>query len=987
VGSREAGVEPGHPEPLSGDAVLAARPALDALLSDVTEVVVLLDGDDRLAYAAPGLVPLLGWSPAEVVGRPVTDFIASDAPTDSVRRVVERSGESRVETRVTVRAADGTDRALLVSASGPSELRNAGWWTVVLRATGDASGTVSALSQRMAFEDLQTRVASSFLSRASHEVDDGIAEALAEVGRFAAFDRAYLYELDRSAGIFELTHEWMAPGVAPRPAAQRRLSPEDLPSWTASLRSREPIYLAGLGRLAAEGWGREEAVLSACSVRSVLAVPLLHGDELLGFIGVDAIRAERLWADDHVAVLQSLAGVVSQALVRRDAEQRFALAFEAAPLGMALLSSEGAHLQVNPAYAELSGLAPDALASLRIIDLVASEHQEALGAALAGMAAGRDDRVTLELPLAVPADRRPWVRLHVAAVRGTDASLRHTVVHVEDVTERRRREIELQASERRYRTLVEHGPALVARFAADLTLVYASPAVALLAEELGVELDEAASALPWRPLLDRVVAGSDRAEDDWDLDLQGDHRWFRSRAVAERSGTGEVEHVLVMTTDVTALRRSEAELEHRSLHDPVTGLGNRELIDERLREALAVPDRVTAVMMLDLDRFKHVNDSLGHDAGDELLSVVAGRLAAFLPTASTLARLGGDEFVAIIDHVGSPEVAMALADGLRTELARPLSLAGTEVTTTASIGIAVRQLDSSAPTDLLRDADSAMYLAKARGRDRCELCDDQLRHLASERLDMERHLRRSLDQGELIVHYQPEIDVATGALVGTEALARWKHPDKGLLEAGAFIGMAEETGLIVSLGRWILEEACRQAGEWQRRHGAPATIRVNLSPRQLTEPDLVAMVAAAIQRSGLAPGALCLEVTETALMEDLERSLSILGELRALGLRLAVDDFGTGYSSLAQLKRFPVDVLKIDRAFIDGLGRNESDTAIVEAIVALAASLGLEVVAEGVEHEVQLAELVRLGCQRAQGYLLGRPDSAAAMTERLESVG
>src|SRR5262249_725779 len=328
-----------------------------------------------------------------------------------------------------------------------------------------------------------------------------------------------------------------------------------------------------------------------------------------------------------------------------------------------------------------------------------------------------------------------------------------------------------------------------------------------------------------------------------------------------------------------------------------------------------------SLLFLDLDRFKLVNDSMGHTAGDQLLKEVGRRLSVLSRPGDTVARLGGDEFVLLLEHADLSSAPIVVAERVQEALREPVMIEGNEVFTTASIGIAVAGDDHVNADGLLRDADSAMYLAKARGRDRFEIFDEGLRERATERLHLENALRRSIDAGDLAVHYQPEIDLTTGKVTGCEALARWNHPTQGFLEAGAFIGMAEETGLILEVGAWVLATACRQAGQWRREHPTrPLLMRVNLSARQIAQPDLVQIVVDALAHGGLDAGSLCLEITETALMDDPEDALRVLTALRSLGVSLAIDDFGTGYSSLAYLKRFPVDVLKIDRSFVDGVG-------------------------------------------------------------------
>jgi len=476
---------------------------------------------------------------------------------------------------------------------------------------------------------------------------------------------------------------------------------------------------------------------------------------------------------------------------------------------------------------------------------------------------------------------------------------------------------------------------------------------------------------------------------------RGNYVGFMSFGAIREVFTFESQHVSTLRTAAgilaQAFARQEAEqrLAHQARFDSLTGLGNRWTFLEETRRALQAPgsDRSkVAVLLLDLDRFKVVNDSLGHTAGDELLGAVASRLASSLAP-YVVARLGGDELVVLVDDLESREEAVDLARRELSALRNPFVVAQHEVFMTASIGIAYavdgdQEVDE--PDELLRQADAAMYAAKDRGRNRIEVFDDDLRERVNRRLQDESDLRRALTNGELTVHYQPEIELDTGQVVATEALVRWEHPVRGLLSAAQFIDVAEETAAILDIGPWVLLQACRQLRHWDEVHtGQPLTMRVNLSARQVAQPDLVPRVVEVIEQSGIDPARLCLEITETTLMADPEVSLEVLRALRALGVELAVDDFGTGYSSLAYLKRFPVNVLKIDRSFIDGLGEDPDDTAIVSAIISLAEALKLQVTAEGVETERQLEELRRLGCRRVQGYLLAMPEPPSRVLARL----
>ena len=436
---------------------------------------------------------------------------------------------------------------------------------------------------------------------------------------------------------------------------------------------------------------------------------------------------------------------------------------------------------------------------------------------------------------------------------------------------------------------------------------------------------------------------------------------------------------LVNARDITERVAFEGQLQHQAFHDALTGLPNRLLFRERMDRALAGAarhQRMVAVLFLDLDRFKVINDSLGHEAGDRLLCEVATRLSAYVGAENSVARFGGDEFAVLLTEVADVSGVRRAAAAILAAFDTPILLGAHHVVVTASMGIVVSAPESTGP-DLLRDADVALYQAKAGGRGRYQVFADAMNVHARERLALETDLRTALDRGELVVYYQPKVALATGACAGLEALVRWHSPARGLLPPAAFIPLAEEIGLIRPLGQWVFEEACRQAYRWNTstppHSPTPVVVSVNLSAYQLVQPTLVDDVLAALAASGADPAWLQIEITESAAMGDAESTIGTLRRLKEVGVQLAIDDFGTGYSSLAYLKRFPIDVLKIDRALVTGLQARSEDSAIVAAILGLARALGLAVVAEGVETVEDARHLYALGCEVGQGYYWARP--------------
>ncbi|TQN44116.1 PAS domain S-box-containing protein/diguanylate cyclase (GGDEF)-like protein [Blastococcus colisei] len=469
--------------------------------------------------------------------------------------------------------------------------------------------------------------------------------------------------------------------------------------------------------------------------------------------------------------------------------------------------------------------------------------------------------------------------------------------------------------------------------------------------------------------------------------------WADTSISVVRDIAGRPVHGVLQLVDVTGRRQAEELLAHHALHDSLTGLPNRRLLADRLEQALTRARRhgtAVAVLFVDLDQFKTVNDSAGHSVGDELLRVAAERLSRHLRAVDSAARFGGDEFVVVCEEISGDHELLVIADRLVAAMAEPFRVGKEEFVLGASIGIAVSARGNDSAEALLRDADLAMYEAKDRGRARYVVFDGALRGALELRQQVEADLRRGIDRGELRLLYQPVVDVQSGEMTGVEALVRWQHPTRGLLAPDEFIPVAEDTGLVVPVGSWVLHEACRQLQDWQRKSDLALTVAVNVSARQLSDSRFPEAVGDILQATGADPAALCLELTETALLDATDATTATLQALRRLGVRLALDDFGTGFSSLTFLKRFPIDVVKVDRSFVRDIAVDPDDAAIVAAVINLGRSLNLETVAEGVETPEQLRCIRRLGCHLAQGYLFSPPrppEDIPALLNALEPAG
>lgn len=672
-------------------------------------------------------------------------------------------------------------------------------------------------------------------------------------------------------------------------------------------------------------------------------------------------------------------------------------AFDSLGIATCLVSAEGRILRVNRAMCDLLGRRADDLLATNLRDLTHPDGAVPGAEVLAGLAAASASPQELLTGFVTGDGSLVWGQLSVSAVRDERGEVRFAVAQIVDTTERVRVERALAASEEFLRAVLDASRDSTMRMDRDLRVEFVNRKMVELSGrefrdwvgkthlELGYPRDLVEL---WEGYARTVLETGEPLSYEFDIDnVAGEHQWFETSLAPIFDRDGVVSHVVATSRDITERQNAVAALGVLATHDPLTGLANRTAILDEITRAAGAGRReglATAVILLDLDRFKDVNDAMGHEAGDRLLIDAAAVLSAKVRTGDLVGRLGGDEFVVVMRNLDDPGQAVDVARRVVEAFRSPFDVGGVPLYCTVSAGvtIAAEPRDS---IDLLREADTAMYSAKSQGRDQVSVFNEDLRTAVTARLAVESDLHGALARGDMELWYQPEVDLSTGSVGAVEALLRWRHPSGEVWPAARFIDVAESTRMILEIGDWVLHQACAQGATWAAaRPDAAPVVRVNMSALQIAEPDLMDTLDQALGSCGLDPALLCIEITETALLDGTTTVRHNLAGIHDRGIAIALDDFGTGYASLIYLARYPVDVIKIDRSFVATLSVGTHEDRLVAGIIALAAEIGVAVTAEGVETEDQVTRLAKLGCPSAQGYFYSAAVPADQITAVLE---
>jgi diguanylate cyclase (GGDEF)-like protein/PAS domain S-box-containing protein len=1031
------------------------------LIDAMPGIVFQADGDAgwSMRYLSAGCHPLTGYYPEELLSPDHPASYNAITHADDLPRVlatiqtaIDRGQPYEVEYRIQTRSGlvkwVWEKGAIILSAQGEIDGIEGFITDITPLKQSEAALRLAEQTLKRREQTLATlaEIQRQLLAWQWGWQEPAITQVFAALGKLSGASRVYCYELqDEAEAPASLTQriEWSAPGVLPTAGEPQFQTLPLFTDWFAQLSQQQIINL-----VETEFSALQYGVLASppSSVKSLLLLPLMVQNQLIGVMGFSNCTAPRPWTEAEVDLLRMVTADIALALERRQtelslkrAEAKYRSIFENAVEGIFQSTPEGQYLTVNPMLARIYGYdsPTDLMQTLTDIDqqlYVQPRRRQEFVALMqtSGSVLGFESEVYRKDGTII------WISESARAIYGD----RHTLVGyegtVEDITDRKRGEAAILRRDRLLQGVAEASQCLLTTIdisqaipqvlgrlgeaaTADRAYVCAhhphsssgAPATTIRYEWTGPGIAPTINQPHWKdqtysdlglerwctafqqrksicsltrhlppseqaPLLKDGILSILMVPIFIDTDLWGFIGFDACRQEWEWNASDESILVAVAASLGGALRRqlTEAQMCYQVYHDTLTGLPNRAFFDQHLPQAIARTDQAQqrlAVIFLDLDNFKTINDTLSHAVGDLLLQQVTQRISTALRAEDIVARWGGDEFTLILPNLTSASDAASIAQRIADQLTPPFLLQNHELHVTASIGIALFPEDGHDMTTLLQNADAAMYRAKQQGRNNYQFYTQSLSTEAAQRLKLESYLHHALSRNEFILHYQPQVDVATGAVVQMEALLRWQHPALGLVAPGQFIPLAEENGLIVPMGEWVLHVACSQVMAWHRAGLPLVKLAVNLSARQLQHPNLVHVVDRVLADTGLPSTHLELEITETAAMADMVASIARLRELRQLGVKISMDDFGTGYSCLSHLKQFPLDGIKIDRAFVKDLPHSSVDQAMVNAIIAMARGLSLSAVAEGVETPEQRQCLHDLGCAKMQGYLFGRP--------------
>ncbi len=729
--------------------------------------------------------------------------------------------------------------------------------------------------------------------------------------------------------------------------------------------------------------------------RRIVFVPVISLQKRLGVLGLIGGKNNRDLRDGQLLLAIGMALGLSLENLRqkeelRESEERLRAVITGAPVILFALDRDGRYALIEGKKLDAIGVVPGDLLGRSVFQIY--EKRPEIADSFRRVLAGEELSVTSRV-------RGLIFESRLSPIKNDSGEIVGATGIAWDITEQRQAQEALQESEERLRTLVEGARDVIYTVTADGTLTSLNPAFETMTgwsrgDWLGNNFAPIVHPEDLPGVIERfqrlLRGGMTEPEThEWRVRTKSGQYLTGEFAPVPMIKDGKVVGAMGFVRDITERRKAEETIRRLAYHDALTGLPNRALFEDRLRQSLAQAERsrqMLAVMFLDLDRFKLVNDTIGHVGGDELLKGVAEDLSEIVREGDTMARVGGDEFIVLLSGLSRAEDAIAVADRILGRLKEPRVLAGQEFRVSTSIGITVFPRDGEDTETLLRKADTAMYKAKERGRDNYQFYQSAMEASLLDRLALENDLRHAVEREEMLVYYQPVVDVHSGRTVGSEALVRWQHPQRGVVNPEEFIPLAEEAGLITEIGEWVLQTACAQNKAWQEDGREPLRITVNISARQLERDGLVAAVSRILNETGLSAHCLHLEITEGAMMKNVEFIIAMLEELRDMGVGISVDDFGTGYSSLNYLKRFPISTIKIDRSFIRDVVTDANDAAIVTTVITIAHSLHLKVIAEGVETEEQLDFLRERGCDEFQGYLISEPVTADELEKMLPAA-